>query len=109
MRSESAPYHFFSVGRYTPVKRLLVSNLLRRFTFRNYQSVFAVFTMAVLILAKEQHLVPFNLRTRDFERANNLNRVARVTTITQLVRSTLCTHSIPVVRAFSIDVVRLPV
>lgn len=96
----------FSPGRYTPVNRLLIANLFRKFYFKTYKSAFAVFTVAHVVLAKQQRVLPPTFKTRNFQRAQNMHRVANISDIRDVVSSTLSQRNVVIIRPFSIDIQR---
>lgn len=105
--AEFVPGCYFSSTRYTPMKRLLISNLFRRFKFRTNKAAFAVFTLAHILWAKEQRILQRTLQTRPFQRAHNIHLTASIADIKQLVLSTLASHTISLIRPFSINIQRI--
>jgi hypothetical protein len=71
------------------MKRLLISNLLRQVRFTTQRSAFATFTLGLVELAKRQRVLSSKFSTRMFQRNNHTERIAPLSTIKQIVTSTL--------------------
>lgn len=89
------------------MKRLLISNLFRKFTFRTYKACFSVFTLAHIQLAKKLRHLPASFDTRSYQRTNHTSRVAGISEINKVVDYTMSNHNIPVIRPFSIHLHRI--
>lgn len=96
------------LDRYTPLKRHLVCNLWRKYNFTTYKLAFVTFTVAHVVMAKAQRVLPRSFSTRNFQRAHRLSTIASTKDIEQLVTFTLSMRNLaPAIRPFAIEIARI--
>jgi spore coat protein CotF len=84
------------------MKRLLISNLLRQVRFTTQE-----FFCHLAELAKRQRVLSSKFSTRMFQRNNHTERIAPLSTIKQIVTSTLMKQNTVILRPFSIVLERI--